>query len=174
MKNKISTEQLVIMGFMIALSVVLSKLISINISFLRIGFGFLPIAIVAIMYGPVWAGAAYALADLIGAFLFPTGPFNPGFTLSAALTGIIFGMVLYKKKVTFARALIASALVALIVNLLINTWWLTFILGKGYTVLLASRAVKELVSIPVMALLILAMDRTVVKAFRERSGTVSQ
>jgi ECF transporter S component (folate family) len=162
------------MGFMIALSVVLSKLISINISFLRIGFGFLPIAILAIMYGPVWAGAGYALADLIGAFLFPTGPFNPGFTLSAALTGIIFGLVLYKKKVTFVRALAASALVALIVNLLINTYWLTFILGKGYTVLLASRAVKELVSIPVMALLIVAMDRTVVKAFREHSGTVSQ
>jgi ECF transporter S component (folate family) len=174
MKNKISTEQLVIMGFMIALSVVLSKLISINISFLRIGFGFPPIAILAIMYGPVWAGIGYTLADLIGAFLFPTGPFNPGFTLSAALTGIIFGLVLYKKEVTFVRALIASALVALIVNLLINTYWLTFILGKGYTVLLASRAVKELVSIPVMAILIVAMDRTVVRAFRARSGSVSQ
>ncbi|MBR0399276.1 MAG: folate family ECF transporter S component [Mogibacterium sp.] len=174
MTKKISTEQLVIMGFMIALSVVLSKLISINISFLRIGFGFLPAAVIAILYGPLWSCAGYALADLIGAFLFPTGPFNPGFTLSAALTGLIFGLVLYKKDITLLRALTASALVAVVVNLLINTYWLTFILGKGYTVLLASRAVKELVSIPVMALLILAMDRTVIKSFRTRSGTVRE
>lgn len=172
MTKKISTEQLVIIGFMIALSVVLSKLISINISFLRIGFGFLPIALIAILYGPVWSCTAYAMADLIGAFLFPTGPFNPGFTLSAAATGLIFGLMLYKKEVTFIRALAASAVVALAVNLLINTYWLTFILGKGYTVLLASRAVKELVSIPVMALLITAMDKTVIKSLRTHSGTV--
>ncbi len=169
--KKLTTEMLVVMGFMIALSVVLSKLISINISFLRIGFGFLPIAILAILYGPVWAGVSYAIADVIGGFLFPTGPFFPGFTLSALLTGVIFGLVLYRKEITLLRALAASALVALLVNLLLNTYWLTFILGKGFNVLLASRAVKELASIPVMALLIIAMDKTVIKAVQTRSRT---
>ena len=135
--NKVSPGHLVITGFMIALVVVLSKLVSINISFLRIGFGFLPIAILAILYGPVWAAVGYAIADVIGGFLFPTGPFFPGFTLSAFLTGLIFGLVLYKKEITLLRALAASALVALLVNLLLNTYWLTFILGKGFNVLLA-------------------------------------
>ena len=169
MKEKsISTQMIVIMGFMIALSVVLSKLVSINISFLRIGFGFLPIAILAILYGPVWAAAGYTIADLIGAFVFPTGAFFPGFTLSAALTGLIFGLFLYKKDITFVRALAASAAVALFVNLLLNTYWLTFILGKGFGALLASRAVKEIASVPVMALLIAAMDKTVIKAVRKQ------
>ena len=171
-EKKISTEMIVVIGFMVALSVVLSKLVSINISFLRIGFGFLPIAVLAILYGPVWAGVGYALADLIGAFLLPTGPFNPGFTVSAFLTGVIFGLVLYKHEVTLLRALAVSALVALLVNLLFNTFLLTFILGKGFTVLLASRAVKELASIPIMALLIVAMDKTVIKAIRQRSQQI--
>ena len=48
-KTKFTTEMLVVTGFMIALAVVLSKLVSINISFLRIGFGFLPIAVLAIL-----------------------------------------------------------------------------------------------------------------------------
>ena len=90
-KNYFTTETLVITAFMTALSVVLSKLVSVNISFLRIGFGFLPIAVLAIMYGPVVAAIGYGLADLIGAFLFPTGTFFPGFTVSAVLTGLIFG-----------------------------------------------------------------------------------
>ena len=173
-KTKFSTQTLVVTAFMIALSVVLSKLLSINISFLRIGFGFLPIAILAILYGPIIAAIGYGIADIIGALILPTGTFFPGFTLSAVLTGLIFGFCLYKKEVTFVRALIASAIVCLGVNLLLNTFWLTFILGKGFTVLLASRAIKELVAIPIMAILIVAMDKSVVKAVRSQlADTVS-
>ena len=167
-KIQFTTETLVITGFMIALSVVLSKLISINISFLRIGFGFLPIAILAMLYGPAIAAIGYGAADLIGAWLLPTGQFFPGFTVSAILTGLIFGFVLYKHEVTFVRALAASAIVCLIVNLILNTFWLTFIIGKGFTVLLASRALKEVVAIPIMAALIVAMDRSVIKAVKNR------
>ena len=168
-KDIFTTETLVITSFMIALSVVLSKLVSVNISFLRIGFGFLPIAVLAILYGPVAAAVGYGLADIIGAFLFPTGTFFPGFTVSAVLTGLIFGFVLYNKEVTIIRALTASALVCLFVNLLLNTYWLTFLLGKGFTVLLASRAVKEIVAIPVMALLTVAVDRYVLRHVKSRA-----
>ena len=165
-KTKFTTEMIVFTGFMIALAVVLSKLVSINISFLRIGLGFLPVAVLAILYGPYVAAIGYGLADLLGAWLFPTGAFFPGFTVSAVLTGLIFGWVLYGKEVTITRALIASALVCLVVNLLINTWWLTFIIGKGFNVLLASRAIKEVAAIPIMAFLIVAIDKSVLKRIR--------
>ena len=168
-KTGFNTEVLVITGFMTALSIVLSKLVSINISFLRIGFGFLPIAVLGILYGPVIAAIGYGLADLIGAWLLPTGAFFPGFTVSAVLTGLIYGWILYRKEVNFPRALAASALVCLAINLLLNTYWLTFIIGKGFTVLLASRAVKELVAIPVMAVIIVLIDRYVLTQVRSRS-----
>ena len=168
-KTGFNTEVLVITGFMTALSIVLSKLVSINISFLRIGFGFLPIAVLGILYGPVIAAIGYGLADLIGAWLLPTGAFFPGFTVSAVLTGLIYGWILHRKEVNFPRALAASALVCLAINLLLNTYWLTFIIGKGFTVLLASRAVKELVAIPVMAVIIVLIDRCVLTQVRSRS-----
>ena len=168
-KTRLTTEVIVITGFMTALSIVLSKLVSINISFLRIGFGFLPIAVLGILYGPVIAAIGYGLADLIGAWLLPTGAFFPGFTVSAVLTGLIYGWILYRKEVSFPRALAASALVCLAINLLLNTYWLTFIIGKGFTVLLASRAVKELVAIPVMAVIIVLIDRYVLTQVRSRS-----
>ena len=163
-KKKLSTETIVVAACMIALEIVLSKLVSINISFLRIGFGFLPILILAILYGPIVSGLAYAIGDLIGAFVFPTGAFFPGFTVTAALTGVIFGLVLYNKKITIPRALVANTLVCVLCNLLLNTYWLTFMLGKGFTVLLASRAIKEIVAIPIMTFFTIILDKTVVKA----------
>ncbi|MBQ0040781.1 MAG: folate family ECF transporter S component [Clostridiales bacterium] len=167
--KKLTTEMIVVIAFMVALEIVLSKLVSVNISFLRIGFGFLPIAILAILYGPIWAGVGYAIGDIIGGFLFPTGAFFPGFTVTAALTGVLFGLVLYNKKITFVRALVVSALVCILCNLLLNTFWLTFILGKGFAVLLASRAIKEIVAIPVMAVLIVLIDKTVMKAIPQKA-----
>lgn len=165
-KKRLSTETIVVVACMIALEVVLSKLVSINISFLRIGFGFLPILILAILYGAVVSGLAYAIGDLIGAFVFPTGAFFPGFTVTAALTGVIFGLVLYNKKITIPGALVANTLVCVLCNLLLNTYWLTFMLGKGFTVLLASRAIKEIVAIPIMTFFTIILDKTVVKSIK--------
>ena len=165
-KKRTTTEKIVVTACMIALEVVLSKLISINISFLRIGFGFLPILFLAILYGPIWSGLAYAIGDLLGAFIFPTGAFFPGFTVTALLTGLIYGLVLYNKKISVTRALIANTLVCVLCNLLLNTYWLTFILGKGFEVLLASRAIKELVAIPIMTFLTIIIDKTVIKAIK--------
>ncbi len=161
-------EKIIITALLIALSVVLSKLLSINLAFLRIGFGFLPVAILAILFGPIWAGFASAIADVLGAILFPTGAFFPGFTVSAFLTGLIFGLILYKKEINWARSFISSALVCLLVNLLLNTYWLTFFISSEYMVLLASRAIKELVAIPIMAVIIKLTNVAIKKAYTSR------
>ena len=74
MKNN-SVKKLVEISLLIALEVILTRFCSINTATLRIGFGFLPIAIIAMMYGPLSAGVAYALGDLLGMiskwFVFP-------------------------------------------------------------------------------------------------------
>ena len=51
MKNN-SVKKLVEISLLIALEVILTRFCSINTATLRIGFGFLPIAIIAMMYGP--------------------------------------------------------------------------------------------------------------------------
>ena len=92
MKNN-SVKKLVEISLLIALEVILTRFCSINTATLRIGFGFLPIAIIAMMYGPLSAGVAYALGDLLGMMIFPSGSYFPGFTLTAFLTGVIYGLV---------------------------------------------------------------------------------
>lgn len=154
-KNFTSTQRLIMVAFFITLEVVFTRMLSINLPFLRIGFGFLPIAMVGIMFGPLWSGLAYTVGDVIGLLLFPpTAPPHPGFTLTAFLTGLVFGLVLYKKEVTMKRTAVASFIVVIGLNLFLDTFWLTSLLGQGYLALLPARIIKCAAAIPLQTILI--------------------
>ena len=149
-----NTQRLIVIAFLIALEVILTRFCSINTDILRIGFGFLPVAMVAMLYGPLWAGAAYAIGDLLGMMIFPTAGYFPGFTLTAFLTGCVYGVVLYGRPKTWLRILCAVLPVCLIINLCLDTLWLNITLGQGYLVLLPTRIFKCAVMIPIQTVLI--------------------
>ena len=162
--QKASTARLVTLGLLLAMEIILTRFLSINTPILRLGFGFLPIAIAGILYGPLWAGLTYALGDIIGAHLFPTGAFFPGFTLTAFLTGLVFGLILHGHEVTWKRSLVAAAIVVLVMDLLLNTYWLSILMGKGFLALLPTRIMKVAFGIPVeTALIKLVWDRAFVR-----------
>jgi ECF transporter S component (folate family) len=164
--HKSNTERLVIVAILIAMEVILTRFVAISTPMVRIGFGFLPMVLVAICYGPLWAGGAYALADFIGSMLFPSGAYFPGFTLSAFISGVIYGLILYRHKVTWKNTLLAVILVLLGVNLLVNTAWITIIVGKGYLALLPARFIKELICIPIDTALILVVNKIAERTLR--------
>lgn len=155
MDRKSRTNQIIIIALFIAMEVILTRFLSIQTPIIRLGFGFLPIAMLAIMYGPVWAGVAYAVGDILGMLLWPvSGPFFPGFTLTAFLTGVVFGLVLYKKEVTITRVLLASLLVVIPLNLGLDTLWLSILFNKAFVVLLPTRIVKCVITIFIQTALI--------------------
>lgn len=154
MQKKSFTNQLVVMALLIALEIILTRFLSIETPTLRIGFGFLPVAIMAIMYGPWWTGAAGIVGDLVGMALMPKAAFFPGFTLTAFLTGVIFGFILYKKKVTWKRTLVAAIAVNVICSLCLDTLWLSMMYGDGFLILLPTRLLKVIIMIPLETLII--------------------
>ncbi len=146
--------KLVITGLMIALNIILVRFLRIQTPTLRISFGFLPIAIVAILYGPIWAGIAAALSDVIGITLVPVGPPFFGFTLTAALTGVFYGLFLHKKEITYRQVLLAVLPVSLICQLALDTYWLHLLFGKAIMVMLPMRLVKVGIMLPVQVITI--------------------
>lgn len=99
-KNRwISTSVLVKAGLLAGLSIVFTRALSFMIPLaglpaLRIGFGSLPIIISGILFGPLVGGVVGTVADLIGFMLNPMGgAYFPGFTISAALNGVIPGLL---------------------------------------------------------------------------------
>lgn len=147
------TKRMTHIALLIAVEIVLSRFCSINTPIVRIGFGFIPIAMIGMMHGPLWAGGAAAMADFIGLMLFPTGAYFPGFTLTAFLTGVTYGLLLHRKN-NWRRIILAVGIISLVLNLCLDTLWLYIITGQGYMALLPTRILKCMIMTPVQIVVI--------------------
>lgn len=161
-KVKPSLHTLVMMALLTALEIVLSRFLSLSAWNTKIGFAFVPVAAAALLLGPWAAGAVGALADFLGALLFPVGPYFPGFTLTAFLMGAVYGLCLRGKQ-SFWRVALAVALHQLVLSLGLNTLWISLLYGSPYGALLLSRlpqcALLSAVQLAVLPLLCRALPR---------------
>jgi ECF transporter S component (folate family) len=145
------TKVLVLMGLFIALHVILTRIIRpVELPYLRVSFGFLATSLSAILMGPVLSGVNAAISDIVGYFLFPSGSaFFPGFTISAFLTGLIYGVFLYKKPKSLIRIGLAVLIISIVVDLGLNTLWLSMLYEKAWMVLFGGRLIKTAILFPV-------------------------
>lgn len=174
-KNKKNVTTITCLALLIALDIVLTRFLAINTQFLRISLGMIPVAIAGIAFGPVWGAVCGAVGDVLGMLLFPSGAYFPGFTLTAALTGLIYGLFLYHKTHHhFTRnTFFASIIVCIGCNLILDTLWLDLMYGSGFLAILPARIVKCVLNIPIYSILILLLwDRVVsrIPAIREISA----
>lgn len=159
-KVTFDTKTIVILGLLTAIQIVLSRFLSFSVWNMKIGFGFAPIAIAAILLGPIPAAIVGGLSDFLGAILFPIGPYFPGFTLTAALTGLIFGLFLWERQ-SLVRIVAAVGLTQLIFSLLINTYWISLVFGAPYVALFPPRLIQTGILIALEILVIVALSRAV-------------
>lgn len=165
-------KKIIITAILLATQIVLSRFLSIKTPILKISFAFVPSILCAIWLGPKWTVLLNVLADIIGATLFPTGAFFIGYTISTAISGLIYGLLLYKneeKKYTdkqfFIRLIFAIVLVTCISNIGLNTLWISITTGKAFVVLLGARIVKEIVMIPIQLAVVLFIEKMLREPF---------
>ena len=151
------STKIVLIALLIALNIILVRFASLNFGpLLRINFGFISIAIMGILFGPHSAAIGAALADFIGAIIFPTGgAYFPGFTLSALITGFIYGKLLYGHKLSISRIVLSNLLIILIVQLLLNPLWLSMMTGKAFIALISARVIKSFLALPIESAIII-------------------
>ncbi len=136
-------------AMLLAMSVVLSFTASLRLSeTLKIGLGYLITAILGMMYGPVTAAFAAGVGDIIKYLLKPTGGYFFGFTLTAMLGGVIYGIFFYKERCTVVRAIAAKTSVTVLLNCLLNTVWLSIMYGQPFVASLITRATKNIILLP--------------------------
>lgn len=159
-------KKIILAAVCLALRLVLSRFLSIKTPIVVISFGFIPAALAAIYLGWKWTVLINVLGDLIGALLFPTGPFFIGYTISAGLAGLIYGLLLFKprpdaisERQFILRTVIAVVLIAVVINIGLNTFWISITAGKAFWPLLATRIVKELIMIPVQVSIIIVLEK---------------
>ncbi len=146
-------KHLAVIAMLVAANVVLSRFLSVNLWNMKLGFTFLTLMFAAYFFGPVAALLVGGLGDLIGALAFPIGPYFPGFTVTAALTGLCFGVFLYKR-CTLPKIVISVLLNELLGGLLLNTFWISLLYGSPFRELFFTRLVSQI--LPMIALEIVA------------------
>ena len=161
MQNNLKTKNLVIMAFLISLNIIFVRFLGVYITpSIRISFGFIPIVLMALLFGPAYSAIGAGVADFIGVIIFPTGgAFFPGFTISAILTGYIYGKVLHGKRLNVGRIVIANVLVMVIVHLLLNSLWMTILVDKAFIVLVSQKVIKSLVMLPIEVSIIFILQK---------------
>ena len=161
-KKLFTTRNIVYLAVLIALEIVLNRFLSINTPVVKIGFAFVPIAIAGMIFGPIPAAIVAALADLLGAILFPNGTIFLGITLTAFLKGISWGLFLHKKQ-TVATVVPAVLVDQLVLSYVLNSFWLSILMGTPYTALLATRIVQTAILIPVEFVVVFVLSRAIGK-----------
>ncbi len=169
-KNK----KIILLSLLLAILIVLSRFLSIKTPIIKISFGFIPIMLCATWLGPWWTILLCILGDLIGATLFPTGAYFVGYTISTGISGLIYGLFLYKKqpnkysnKIFILRIIISVVLVAIVEGMLLNTLWTSIVVGKAFYVLFATRAIKQLVMIPINIIVFSFIEKALDKPFNK-------
>ena len=155
-----NTKKIVIIAMLVAFDVIFSRLLAFNILIAKVGLGFAAAAVCAMLYGPAWAGVCAALAALVGALLFPTGAYFPGFTATAALTGVIYGLFLYKGRPNFKRCFLAALTNGLAVTLVLNTAMISLVFGPPLGPLFLTRLGQFGIMLAVQTLVLLCLTRS--------------
>lgn len=156
--KKLNTRMITTIAVLIALEVILSRFLSINIWSNKIGFAFVPCALCAVLLGVGPTVILELVADLLGATLFPSGAFFPGFTLTAGLRGLTYGLLLGKSQ-TPGRIMAVVLINNLLLGLVLNSLWISILYGSPIEALIVARLVQCLILIPVEFVVITAIAK---------------
>ena len=155
---------LVVTALLIAIAVVLGFFSVQLTENLKIGFSFIANELTAMLFGPVVGGIMGGIADIIKYLLKPTGPFFFGFTFNAILGAVIYGVMLYKKPISFKRILASKIVVAIVVNVFLNTYWLSMLYGNAFMAILPPRLIKQIIMVPIQSIMLYAVVEVLAKA----------
>lgn len=148
------TRKLVICSLLLSLSAVVSLVEIMPVQEMKITFTYLLIALCGYFYGPVTAMAFGAGADLLGYLVNPAGGMLfPGFTVTALISGMFYGLFLYKKytpqgKMPLWRVIAAKSADTLICNIILNTFCCSVLYSNTFLALLPARVLKNIILLP--------------------------
>ncbi len=147
--NYVNVKNIVFTAIFISLTVIFTHVFAIQTPFIRISLGFLPVALFAMLLGPIKGACMAALSDLLGCLVFSPGLYFPGFTVSSFLTGLIYGYFFYHKKITLQKIIFVNIIIFILIDLFLNTLWLCTLYQKAAQAFFISRLIKGLILLPI-------------------------
>ena len=128
------------LALLTAMQIILARYLAIPVSeSMRFTTSFIPVVIAARRFGIVGGMAVYGIGDFLGAIIFPAGgAYFPGFTVTAVVAGLIYGLFL-KKKCNVLRIVLSVIISQLVCTLGMNSYWLSTLMGSDFSAIFISR-----------------------------------
>jgi len=154
---------------MLALRIVLGIFTNFTLSFTpfaKIGLTFLPIVIVAYLYGPVCASVVSGFGDILSIILNNPSAFSimPGITACYFIEGFLLGIVLYEQKVKVSRISVAFVVLLCLCRLPLNTLVLSLMMNIPFAEILLYRVIVLVPFAIVEVILSFVVLRTIEKS----------
>lgn len=130
------TRAMVQCALLVAISIVLTHLLTISTPILRFNLGGVPILLAGVLFGPVGGGIVGMLADLIGGTLAGYS-INPLITLGTSLTGFVMGLCYHALPLPSQKMRICLGVLLgnLIGSVIVNSLALRIYYGYAWSVL---------------------------------------
>ena len=159
----ITTKRLSLLAMFIALQIVLSKFLMLQLApSVRLSIDSVPILLAGIWFGPIAGGLVGALADFLGTILFPTaGAYFPLLTVAFLLIGLVAGLLsrVVKVKQSILRIALIVIPAEIIGSYLFKSFALSILIGRTFVELLAARALPVSIVMIVNTILVTVLDR---------------
>ena len=159
MDKKSAAYRMAMLGVLAALNVIAAEILKFPVipKVLELNFGFVPLAVSGMLFGAVPTVLVAVVGDIVGAAIFSAGDFYLGYTLTAALTGLSYGLLLHPQaegKSRLIRVLAAQALVSVICFAGLNTLW-AWQMGYGRSAAyIQTRVIVNAVAYPIYCLVL--------------------
>lgn len=159
-------QNLAVCGMLLALRILIGYFSNLTLAItpdIKIGFSFLPVAVAAILCGPVASAAIGALGDIFCFLLAPMGAYFPGWTINGILVGLLYGLFLFNSKKFTLSLVICEILSGLFIEIALGSLWLYIQFSKAFWITAGVRSIKTLIAIPIEIGLIILFEKTVLK-----------
>jgi ECF transporter S component (folate family) len=166
------TNKLIALALLVATSIILTRFLSFYVPFfgantIRAGLGHVPILLTGILFGPLAGAMVGAVSDVIGTLLFNPLPYFPGFTLSAALTGVIAGLMIKLLEkyhhIGIVQMLGLVYVAELPTSVFMNTYFVSIISGIPYSYLLLPRVAATAIFVIAYSIILLVLYKKLIK-----------
>ena len=146
-------KTLVITALLIAIGIILGQFSIQLTETTKIGISFIATQMTANLFGPVVGGIMGGVADILKFIIKPTCPFLVGYTISAILGPMIYGVMLYKNPISFWIILLSKVVVAILINLLLGTFWSYHYFGAAFWAAIPAKLIQQVIQVPVQSLI---------------------
>ncbi|PWM64867.1 MAG: folate family ECF transporter S component [Clostridiales bacterium] len=144
-----SVKALVLAALFIALRIAIKSFKIPVADSLNVFFTFTANALGSFLYGPVLGFISGCVCDTLSFMIKPSGPYNPVFMFIEGLGSFVFAIFLYRTKVTVLRLFLSKLAINVFCNILLTSYFLSLMYGKGIWVYMSGSITKNLLLLPI-------------------------